>query len=154
MRINLVHNMFERDSDCIKNNYKDDYIIIDKNMGIEYTNTGEEYNILDVNLLKGEKMEIIYDDNHYYLKNGWKDNINIISSLKEEYKINLNPEPFVSYYRIIKNKKSDINEIRFGKSNYLKYIGQSEKENSNFSFYINLNNINFTKYFVLMKVLL
>ena len=144
MRINLVHNIFERDSDCIKNNYKDDYIIIDKNMGIEYTNTGEEYNILDVNLLKGEKMEIIYDDNHYYLKNGWKDNINIISSLKKEYIINLNPEPFVSYYRIIKNKKSDINEIRFGKSNYLKYIGQSEKENSNFSFYINLNNINFT----------
>ena len=102
-------------------------------MGIDYTNTGEEYNIFDVNLLKGENMTIIINDvKNYYLKNGWKDNINIISSLKEEYKINLNPGPAVSYYRIIKNKKSSINEIRFGNSNYLTYIGQSEKENSNF----------------------
>ena len=90
-------------------------------------------------------MNIIFNDNkHYYLKNGYKDNINIISYLKNEHQINLIFEPGVSYFRIIKNKNISINEIRFENSNYLTYIGQSEKENSNFNFYINLNNINFT----------
>ena len=122
--------MFKRNYSSMKNIYKDDFCLINSDMNIDLINVNDEYNILDFNLLTGNnKFEVDIKNKKYYLEKGFKDNLNLFSSLDKNYTIPINVKSTESiiYYRKIKyGKKANIKEIYFGKSNYLSYENQLE----------------------------
>ena len=144
LKVNLVYDMFKRNYSSMKNIYKDDFCLINSDMNIDLINVNDEYNILDLNLLTGNnKFEVDIENKKYYLEKGFKDNLNLFSSLDKNYTIPINVKSTESiiYYRKIKyGKKANIKEIYFGKSNYLSY--ENQLETSYFSYYINLNDVN------------